>query len=564
MTNRTIKRKILKFIEQLKNINGNFDGQKLSEKWFISHDIEFLDYFKEHNLFDIKNLYMYITGESDKCVCGETRRFKNFKNGFSEHCEKCAKSTFNYMKKPGKKEIEVLDVVKYVKDSKGNYSSTKLKSLSQTTIESLISLTPHLIDPETTVSERIYNIENNISELPNCEVCGKPHNNYYFKDYKNTCKGKCAYEYAFSHKTSESLKTNFYLKYLEKYQSNDQYEISMFSLDDYLKSKNCNIKFKHLKCGHEYVLDVKYQGHTKCPKCFPIRSKKQYEIYEWLSNFIDVKMNDRQLLKPLELDLLTQNFAIEYDSLMFHSYGMSTIEKFNDIVENKTYHLNKTELCESKNIQLFRIFSNEWANKQEIWKSVLMSKLGITGKVYARKCILKEISNSVAKEFFDLNHLQGYVNSSVRIGLYYNEELVCAMTFGKTRRSKWSGDNNFELLRFASKLNTTVIGGGSKILKYFEGNYNPELLISYANRRWSTGNFYTKMGFDFIENTTPNYFYFKGNDGSNLLSREVFQKHKLKDKLEIFDENLSETQNMYNNGYRKIYDCGNMVFCKKY
>ena len=33
-----------------------------------------------------------------------------------------------------------------------------------------------------------------------------------------------------------------------------------------------------------------------------------------------------------------------------------------------------------------------------------------------------------------------------------------------------------------------------------------------------------------------------------------------KDILENFDENLSETQNMLNHGYRQIFDCGNLVY----
>jgi len=38
---------------------------------------------------------------------------------------------------------------------------------------------------------------------------------------------------------------------------------------------------------------------------------------------------------------------------------------------------------------------------------------------------------------------------------------------------------------------------------------------------------------------------------------------KINDKLEIFDETLTEVDNMYNNGYRRIYDCGNQVWIFK-
>jgi hypothetical protein len=40
-------------------------------------------------------------------------------------------------------------------------------------------------------------------------------------------------------------------------------------------------------------------------------------------------------------------------------------------------------------------------------------------------------------------------------------------------------------------------------------------------------------------------------------------KHKLKNLLDIFDETLSETQNMRNNGYRKYYDCGSLKVYKE-
>jgi hypothetical protein len=49
-----------------------------------------------------------------------------------------------------------------------------------------------------------------------------------------------------------------------------------------------------------------------------------------------------------------------------------------------------------------------------------------------------------------------------------------------------------------------------------------------------------------------------------LESRIKYQKHKLKDVLSIFDGEKTEYENMKNNGFRRIYDCGNMVFEKNY
>jgi hypothetical protein len=53
-----------------------------------------------------------------------------------------------------------------------------------------------------------------------------------------------------------------------------------------------------------------------------------------------------------------------------------------------------------------------------------------------------------------------------------------------------------------------------------------------------------------------------------LESNEQYQKHKLKElvgtKLDTFKPNKTETANMFDNGYRKIYDCGNNVYIKTF
>lgn len=45
-----------------------------------------------------------------------------------------------------------------------------------------------------------------------------------------------------------------------------------------------------------------------------------------------------------------------------------------------------------------------------------------------------------------------------------------------------------------------------------------------------------------------------------MFNRVAFQKHKLKDLLEIYDGALSEWDNMVANGYDRIWDCGNDVW----
>ena len=72
-----------------------------------------------------------------------------------------------------------------------------------------------------------------------------------------------------------------------------------------------------------------------------------------------------------------------------------------------------------------------------------------------------------------------------------------------------------------------------------------------------------QCGFEYIKNTSPNYFYTTGNKFLPLYSRQQFQKHKLEKKLEDFNHNLSEAQNMFNNGFRRIWDAGHIKLIKK-
>ena len=214
-------------------------------------------------------------------------------------------------------------------------------------------------------------------------------------------------------------------------------------------------------------------------------------------------------------------------------------------------------MCEEQGVKLFHIFENEWLDpiKREIWKSKIKLELGyVDRKLNARDCVIKEISFEEIKSFLNSNHLQGYIPSSINLGLYYNSELVEVMTFGKSRFNK---DFDWELLRNCSSLNTIVRGGFSKLLNYFKKNYKGSI-VSYGNKRW-TSKLKNVYGNELINVSDPNYFYFLKGD-FELMSRLQFQKHKLKDKLKVFDENLTETENMYNNGYRKIYDCGNLVY----
>lgn len=345
----------------------------------------------------------------------------------------------------------------------------------------------------------------------------------------------------------------------------------MFDHNFYLNVDDLNaddaLQFKCKKCGKIFS-SWWYAGRARsCPTCFPNAGSSHVEkqIYEFIEsinpnrfNVYNKKHINRQIIPPKEIDIVVCNkndeplLLFEIDGLFFHSSEY--------MKKDVNYHLNKTIMCESKNLQLVHIFENEWVSNSEIVKSRIRNLLGSYDKtIFARKCLIKEVQKPESDMFIHHNHIQGVVNSSINIGLFYENELISMMTFSKCRFNK---QYEYELLRFCNKIGYHIPGAASKLLKYFERKYNPSSIISYADRRWSTGKLYKSIGFTLNHISKPNYWYFKTSDSSKLYNRIKFQKHNLKKLLPKFDESLSEVENMVLNGYDRIFDCGNLVFEK--
>lgn len=297
-------------------------------------------------------------------------------------------------------------------------------------------------------------------------------------------------------------------------------------------SEELNVSFSHL-AKKLIANDIRLKSDNS--------SSYEKEILSFIHSFnIETLENTRKIISPKEIDIYIPeyNLAIEFNGIYWHS-------SLDD--SSKNYHLDKTVACEDKNIQLLHIFENEWIEKKEIWKSVIKAKLNLNERIYARKCEIREVTVTEGKAFFDDNHLQGGLKQGKHLGLYYDDVLVACVSYGKSRFEK----DIYEIYRYANLLNNNVIGGFSKLLKIL-----PKPIVSYANRRWSDGNLYLKTDFEMLEVTPPNYYYV--NEGK-LESRIKYQKHKLKE-MKFYDDNLTESEIMTLNGFRKIYDCGNLKF----
>lgn len=325
-------------------------------------------------------------------------------------------------------------------------------------------------------------------------------------------------------------------------------ELYDYSLVDYINTESD----VNILCKDHGVFNQSPLNHLAgkgCRFCTSHVSSHEILISEWF-NGIPHKRGDRSVLGGKELDLYFQSnkLAVEINGVYWHTESKGRGER---------YHVTKSDLCLQNGIQLLHFWDIEVEEKPLIVKSIISQKLKLNASLYARSTKVVDVDFETSKQFLNNNHLQGNAPSySVSYGLEHKGELIAIMTFGKPRFSK---EAEWEMLRFACKINTSVVGGASKLYSKFIKTHNPNSVISYADKRYSEGYLYSKLGFEFIRDSTPNYFYVNGS--RKTISRYSAQKHKLEKLLgDKFDPAISETENMLANGFHKVYDCGNKVY----
>jgi DNA invertase Pin-like site-specific DNA recombinase len=304
-----------------------------------------------------------------------------------------------------------------------------------------------------------------------------------------------------------------------------------------ISSEYC-ISLEHLKAAFvSNGVRVKLHSYNK--------SRGELECRSLIESY-GFQCNSHMFEKKFEIDchVASLNFGLEYCGEYWHQYD--------PIKKNKNKHKDKYLFFKSRGIKLMTIFEAEWKNKREIVKSMLESRLGVSSKLYARKCSVEIITNTEAKLFHNKNHISGYVNSSINVGLFSDGNLVSVLSILKSRFDKLF---QYEISRYSTQLGYTVVGGLSKMFKFFIREYDPESCMTYSDLRFGEGLCYEKIGFSYSTTTPPNYFYTKR--GSLVYeNRMKFMKSKLIN-MPGYSKEKTEFDIMQENNYLRIYDCGN-------
>lgn len=310
----------------------------------------------------------------------------------------------------------------------------------------------------------------------------------------------------------------------------------------------CNLCSTEFSIGRQYITPARVDRLT-CPTCIPRiirKSTGELELYEFIKSLCpDAISGYRSHYHSKEIDVFIPSLQLgfEFNGLYWHSESV--------LVSNNrkpTADYIKQQEFAKLGIRLIEIFEDEWRNSQEIVKSRIANILKATNTViYARRCTVQEINSKDAAAFCKQHHIMGAGRSNIRFGLMYAGELVSVMTFSNNNISRKS--STWEINRFASKINISVVGGASRLFSAFLKLINPQEVISYADNRWSTGELYYQLGFEKMNDGTPNYWYVQPNM-IHRIHRFTLRKNKED------DQSLTEYENRLKQGYVRIWDCG--------
>lgn len=292
------------------------------------------------------------------------------------------------------------------------------------------------------------------------------------------------------------------------------------------------------------------------------------EVVSLLQNIcsdIIIHRHCRNLIKPYEIGIYLPEYklGIECNPTTTHN---SSIGFLSNPPISWNYHKMKTDMCESIGIFLFHIFGYEWVHRRNVIESMFRNLLGRNDRViYARNCDVREVISSEAMKFLNENHRQGASPSNIKLGLYHNEELVSLMTFGSMRPTMGKDSSNledcWELVRFCSILNTTIVGGASKLFAHFIKQYEPERIRSFSDRSHTKGRLYQLLGFHEIRRSNPSYVWVDIRK-DKAYNRVNAQKSNIRRFLndESIDLSHTEREIMEERGFVQVFDSGTITW----
>lgn len=320
-------------------------------------------------------------------------------------------------------------------------------------------------------------------------------------------------------------------------------ELRLLDADGY-ENKRSSLLFECKQCGSRIRRSLHTLRYSPgCPACAGHDTKPQLELYSLVKGICaDAVSSDSSTISPLHLDVYvpSKKFAVEYNGLYWHSEKHRT----------RSYHQKKSEACSARHISLLHIYADDWRDRRAIVESMIRHRLGVTSRrVYARSCSVVQISAERRRAFFERCHLDGDVASKIAFGLELDGYLVATLSIRRPFHTKWK--NCAEIARFATELDTVVVGGLSRLVKAVvswarQNGYRR--ILSYVDGRVGEGYGYISAGFTKVGSTPPTFWW---TDYHERFNRFNYRASK--------ERGLTEQQIADEAGVVRIYGCQNAI-----
>lgn len=554
-------------------------GRMYKEPFMIKNHREeydyIIDYCDNNNLLDIsfkEKVYLALNKLNNIPVCKNINCKKrvNFKNstiGYLDYCSRtCVSSDPNMIKMKEEKSL-----IKFGTKSPSQAKIVKDKSIKTNQMRYGHNSAMCLLETQEKSKMTLYKNWGITNPSESKDILFKRIQSFKQSNYRQTYKKTSLEKYGVEHpwmdkKIHGKTIDFFYSSYKDRIESKINFD--KFRFIKFQRGISTSLVFNCLECNKDFsILPYQFYYRTNsavsiCTNCFPISDNASISQIE-LCNFIEknytasVIQNCKNIIAPYEIDIYLPELKLgfEFNGVCGHS------SKF----KNENYHQKKYELSILNGISLITIWEDDWVVKREICESFILNKLGKTSnKIYARNCHIVEVKYNQSKTFLENNHLQGDCKSSIRIGLFNNDELLSLITFSKLRLPLQKLEKNrnranfWELTRFCSKINTSVIGGASKLMDYFITKYSPLQVETYSDNLISNGDLYKTLKFQYSHTSKPGYSYVI--DG---IRQHRFNWRKQRLIKMGFDVTKTESEIMSELGYHRIYNAGNKKWIYK-
>ena len=340
---------------------------------------------------------------------------------------------------------------------------------------------------------------------------------------------------------TEKIKTSLKITLSEKQFKNIK-NLKKININTFtLFCEKCNDNYEINKLLFYKRRETKTTICTKCNSVGQHTSGKELQLLHFIESVYDGEIisSDRKILKGKELDIYLPelNLAFEFNGIYWH----------NELNKENDYHYNKHIKCKEQGISLFHIWEDDWNNKENIIKSMILNKLGKYNiEIETKNTEVKEITNNtIIKDFLEKNDIEGYSPSTKKIGLLYKNELISLILF---KRKK----DNYEILRFCNKLNYDIKGSFFKILSYFTSKHNFKNITLYSSNDYSDDSFYESLKFRKTKEIKPDYKYVSEEKRVNktLYNKDTLELNSNRDK--------TEHEICLENNIFRIYDSGKL------